>query len=131
MDKSQLLDGRSYIITRDVTNPKPDRRMTRQLDAAKTWVRGTRLLCRARVGYVRLECEDLYGSVGEHDPGFDLLVAALEPAPRSFATVLYEAKHGPWAVSSREILSTLMDQGKISLQDVEQAIAAHEASQGE
>lgn len=130
MKLDQLKDRDILIVTRDVTNPKPDRRMTRQFDAAPVWKAGWRLIFRKYEHHPAcLDHDKLYGSVYAHDKGFADLIDACEPAPHNLDNVLFKAEQSRHIVQLQDIIVTLMAQGKVDLDDVVGAIAAYEAQE--
>jgi hypothetical protein len=119
------------IIQRDVKNPKPDRRKTRDFACLETWKAGTRLLfkrsrARNEVGHGYVEAKSLYGWLTERDPGFEALIDACEKAPRTLRNALWIAEEGRAVTHPSDVLGTLLVQGKLSLDDIDAAVLAYE-----
>src|SRR3954464_4319899 len=92
MKADELTDRGVYILTRDVTNPSPDRRMRDVFPAMPIWPAG--LMVRVRGSQTmphlgkRIRAAGKWGDVAPYDAGFDALVDALALAPRTFETVM-------------------------------------------
>lgn len=119
MKLEDLKPGMVVELTRDVTNPKPDRRSTRQFASDVVWKQGERLLVR-NLDYLGLETGR--GSVSHIHLGFEQLVDAAEPVDPDFHSVML-AINGTsrYMDYSYSILEVLVRAGKISLQDIKDA----------
>lgn len=117
-----------YRLTRDVTNPAPDRR-SKEFAKLPIWRKGTRLVAVfRRPDYIPGVPEDggvdmvyLFGGyehlgVSWKRPGFDELIAAMALEPRSLDSVLRNDPH------LRGVLRRLLAAGKITLDDIEAAL---------
>lgn len=131
MKVADLKDGGVYVLTRDVTNPGPDRRSTRNWTCYPVWKSGgtyvaTRRRYKDDPGFERIElqlwCNHDY--MTSNTDGFAALVAALEPAPRTFRTVMFSINRTPNTDSAHVILQTLVLQGKVTLDDLDAAYRA-------
>lgn len=123
MKKEQLKDGMVLVVTRDVKNPQPDRRKVRDLGAQVTWEKGDRLFVDS-FDYVTLNSGEVYGRVYERHPGFEALLDACEEAPRTLDNILFSASKGGRLMGyPGAILRELVELGKVSLDDVEGALA--------
>ncbi len=121
MKLSDLKHGMVLKITRDVKNPKPDRRKVRDFAAEETWHAGERLYVEF---YEYPTLRQGYGRVPSMREGFDELLDACELAPRNLDNILYSQTHGGTLVGYQdEILAVLVEFGKVSLDDVDAAIA--------
>jgi hypothetical protein len=123
-------DGNVIILTRDVPNPKPDRRKVRSFDALVTWTKGTHLLFKGRRGQVpHVEVAGLYGIISSNDEGFAALVEASEPAPRTLENILWTAHESQACTSPRDIIESLIEMHRITLDDISAAIGHNYAKE--
>jgi len=134
MDKTDLKPG-YYQLSCDVKNPHPDKRKTREITAAPTWKKGTRVAIRQGMSLIRdnekpyLECEftDVrYPSLTARPEWNDLFKAiapALEPTEMDLHLTLHKVRHEN---GSKNILDKLVRNGDISLAQIEAAAAALE-----
>jgi hypothetical protein len=111
-----------YVVGADVDNPKADRRKSRNLSAAPKWMKGLRVVVSedwelkglftvAQIGVFN-GVQGRRGGRMNH-PGFEALIAALEPV---------EWTTGEWVQvhinCPNRVLVRLLDGGKITRQDV-------------
>lgn len=129
MKTENLTDRFVMTLTRDITNPKPDRRMVRNFAALPVWKAGTRLMYRNINGHISIDNSKMYGSVSPRDPGFDALLEACEPAPRTLENILYRAGESRYVTGPGDILETMLAVGKLTLDDIETVIGAYEATE--
>ena len=107
------------ILKSDVVNPKPDKRMTRSFRGQTVWKAGAYFVKEANT--IAPLGEYSHNGFGPEDEykRLDLLLAACEPAPESFTSVMVEIDGGSNAMdSSNEILRALVRMGKITLEDL-------------
>jgi hypothetical protein len=127
----------TYVLTQDVKNPEPDRRVTRDWTKQPTWEKGLRLVALYRYADTRstrlLELRDpadphsslhtivvpesaevLAGTVNAQGKA---LVAALEPAPDDLDSLLTRYMERP-----RGALEALLRYDRIHLSDVERVL---------
>lgn len=119
-----MLKEGHYVLSRDVENPRPDRRKARELRAKPVWSAGTRLYVRER-GYTTIEFEDdrYHASSGislGDEAQFEALSAAMVPSPEpeDYDGLFVRL----WAKDcGSPILRQLFRDGKITLADIEAA----------
>lgn len=120
-----------YRLSRDVTNPHPDKRKTREITAAPVWKAGTRIAiqqvrehmlpktCAGRA-VLELEFADApYSSLTrryEWDDVFKALKPALEPIEPDLDLTLHKVGHKGY-----HILDRLVRAGRVTLAQVEEA----------
>jgi hypothetical protein len=118
------------VLTRDVANPKPDRRKVRSFEALPTWPKGSTILYKGKAGHVpHVEAKGWYGIINGYDAGFDDLIEACEPAPRSLANILWAAHEGLACTSAHDVLESLIEMHRITLDDVCAAIGHNYAKE--
>jgi hypothetical protein len=125
MKIEDLKDGQVYVLTRDVSNPEPDRRKTRAWTMDPIWRSGLRVVCTIWER-IELRAAGYYDDLGRWHAGFPAFVDALAPAPRDFANVMFGLNRSPSNDVGRAVLEELVRQGKITLDDIE---ASHDAYQ--
>jgi hypothetical protein len=140
----QTLTAGIYRLTRDVVNPKPDRRQRYDWKAQPMWQAGA-------LFYVRTETHEVFNDVtplvvttictGPYDSDRTRLddvriaeiIPALEPVPvDSVAMLLHYNEHVEVSAAGDgflpEAMQLLVDSGKLTLDDVREALrAAYEA----
>lgn len=123
MKLEDMKHGMVVVLTRDVTNPEPDRRVAdRNWAAQPVWPKGKRLLVRWQ-GRQFAELSSRYYRAQGCDAGFSDLVAACEPAPRTLSNLLWSACDGGSLISQADAaLEVLVQQEKLTLDDVEAAL---------
>ncbi len=126
MTLKELKDGSVYRLTRDVANPEPDRRMTRDWTRAPIWQAGI-LVCYSGRSYPQLRARGFYDDLTPTHDGFAAFVAALEPAPRNFDNVMFGLHRGSRTMTAYGALRELVRQGRVTLDEVETAFAADAA----
>lgn len=117
-----------YVLAREVANPKPDRRSTRDWTKAVKWPKGL-IVHYDDNPYPAIRAAGEYANLSPHsdEEGWAALVPALEPAPRNFYTVMLGLDNSPRSYFARPILAELVRMGKITLEDIEAAQAARYA----
>ena len=130
MKPAELKDGAVYRLTRDVRNPAPDRRYTRHWTAAPVWQKGLRVVASIRPeprNIARVTAKGFYDNLGPGSDGWAELVEALEPAPRTFESIMFGINQSPSMDYAYSLLNELVRQGKLTLDDIETAYAAYHA----
>ena len=128
-----------YVLTEDVTNPRPDRRATRDWTNAETWKKGMRLFVRES------EEHDILGTgrtftffqiegiderwqhmnirKGQHDADrWNAITAKMKAVPEDLDGLLHRLDAGGW--SRARILEQLVKDNKVTLAEVEAAYVA-------
>lgn len=124
MKPTDLKDGTVYRLTRNVTNPEPDRRQTRKWTSATVWEVGMRVVC-SNWEYLELHAPNHYDHMTRLHAGFAAFVDALEPAPRNFQNVMFGINRSPSINNGETVLAELVRQGRITLDDIEAAYTAY------
>jgi hypothetical protein len=116
-----------YMLSREVFNPKPDRRYKNQFDAAPVWREG--LLIRVRhydheqYQLPSLTCDSpgMMGSISCGDDNrnvWEPLVAALRNDPKHLGSAINHLSSNGCVSDADAILAYLMEKGKVSYEDV-------------
>lgn len=134
MNAADLQAGQVVRLSRDVTNPHPDRRRRYRRLSDEKWQAGTRFVVRmgkADVGphalsYPCLMFEgDHYTSFNQysHAAAFAAIVEALEPAVETLDSLLARESYG-WEHDQAcvEVLRVFLAQGRVTLEDVRLAL---------
>lgn len=129
--KVDLQEGVIYRVSRNVRNPKPDRRQKKEISCQEWIGEGTLFTYRGPGDHspgLRLDPVPGYGWHGYiqqyTDPDlFPMVVRALEPAPEKLKSVLGLLESE--SAYSADILMMLVDSGKITLDDIKNAGAAY------
>lgn len=140
--KPDLIDlaAGCYVLEDDVTNPRPDKRVTRNWTCSPVWKKGTRLYVRATHRYSdnenvvsrAIECiDERWTHMNVHRGWSDgdrwnALAARMLPVPEDLDFLLHRRDIGGY--SRTEVLRVLVDQGRITLADIE---AAHKTAMRE
>jgi len=129
MDKKagpQIEQGH-YVLTRDVKNPKPDRR-SKEWNKLEMWPKGTQVYVRytninSQIEFIESRWPTLQ-SIDSYSEAYDVIAAALEPAKETYKRLLHRiGVHNTWWVLKR-----LVVMGKVTLADIEQAVNEEDAS---
>jgi len=139
----------TLVLTKDVKNPKPDRRYKRDWRFAPVWKKGTKFVVEVETDHSLLERCKRYGCVGVNsiedaeefrytrvnkrgdysmhqldvlDPRAAVLVAALKPTKKDLNDAL-----GYYSSTSYEksaaVLQQLVDNGTLNFKQIERAVA--------
>lgn len=111
MKIEDLKDGQAYRLTRDVTNPKPDRREKYAWTKFVTWEKGTVLYFRhdGDVYFREFRAQGYAGSMYASHEGYLALVEAMEVAPRTFDNVIFALGGGTFTGVARVVLGEYTD----------------------
>lgn len=122
----------TYVLTRDVANPKPDRRRKRSYFSRPEWKKGDMFVLKLfSRGMPSLEVTDFrlrdsLSLLEDSEPVWRPLVGALAPkAPDTLAMVLREVRELCHA-DAEDILKMLVDQGHVTLGQVAGAGRAYD-----
>jgi hypothetical protein len=115
-------------LTRDVTNPRADRRKRDDFGAAPVWGAGTVLRITTHHDTTEINTTRGWGqcSIPEHDDRYALLVAASEPLELDSFDRLDEAYAGRHDVSYRLIVKALVSRGVVPMETLRELLAAHD-----
>lgn len=137
MNKTDLKDGRRYRLTRDVANPRLDKRARLDVNhvpwsagdvfRARVWdpdwddseKKGKTLGMQLEAVFIQGSPRKVYHSIGQYREGFEELCAALEEIPETAYDICVRVM-----VQERDVLNKLVSLGKLSLADVEAACKA-------
>lgn len=134
----ELKDSRRYELTRDVENPNLDKRQTYE-PGKLAWKKGDRFRAVVtsdrpfddereitridlRAIFMQATNRNAIGRIGQHHDGFEALVDALDLLPESVSDKIAQAGYDPSCLHSTVFCSmfqTLIDEGKITLDDVQ------------
>ncbi len=116
-----------YVLTRDVKNPKPDRR-SKDWNKLEMWPKGTQIYVRqtnvdTQIEFIESRWPTLH-SVDSYSETYDGIAAALEPAKETYKRLLHRihVRNTWW------LLKRLVAMGKITFADIEQAANEEDAS---
>jgi hypothetical protein len=131
-EQTQLQCG-VYVLTRDVKNPAPDRRKSRDWRKSPVILRGTKVVVAPHPyndsklilqGRSRWPQEFVLSS----EPLFALLAEALEPAPVTVCNMLLAADRlDNESASASSVLQHLVNKGTVSYTQVREAISEVQA----
>ena len=124
----ELESGKTYVITRDVINPKADKRHKYDPTKWPVWKKGYRINVQERTYGERMgvliktmeisfvEARHYSNSIDNSDERYNLLAAAAEPAEETLATLKKRLRF-----NYSDILEQLLIDGDISVLDIEAA----------
>lgn len=133
MNAADLLDGQVVRLSRDVPNPKPDRRHKHDSLALEKWKAGARFVVRIDtslsgrgIAYPVLRFQNnRYETFNQwsNPEAFRAIVEALEPAEETLDSLLTRESYG-WEhdQACAEVLRVFLAQGRVTLEDVRLAL---------
>ena len=130
MIKATRREREVYELTETIENPKPDKRMVRNLSAATEFPSGLYLVIKTYHEFegeelpkpsIRIEKRGWSGSVssGMEADKAELLMSKLKPADESFETLAIEL--GDFRDLAEPVMGKLVEMGRLSLDDIREA----------